>query len=248
MIRPAPEPRFDAPSQQPHPLMALLHPVRGERVLDLGCGQGYWAARIAAAGTSVTGVDTDRDALAIAAELGIETRMVDARALDYDRTFDAVFTNAALHWMPPIEAVVDGAFNALRPGGRFVGEFGGHGNIASIRVALRHAFTQAGLDFAGHDPWEFPRTPAFCDMLQAAGFSISHIDTFPRLTPLPLGMEHWLDHFMGQTFAALPEDTATTIKRATIAALSGITSQGESDWVADYVRIRFSATKPDNTL
>ncbi len=249
-VKPTPELRFDASPQHPHPLMALLRPVKGERILDLGCGQGFWATKIAAAGAAVTGVDTDARALSVlqdrdvAGIQDIAVRECDGRALDYDHAFDAVFTNAALHWMPPISDAVRGVYSALKPGGRFVGEFGGHGNIASIRVALKHGFALAGLDFSDYDPWEFPTTPAFCDLLQNSGFDIDHIDTFPRLTPLPMGFAHWLEHFMGSIFEGLPDGKGAAVKSNTLSILRDVMSRGGDDWIADYVRIRFRARKP----
>lgn len=240
---PAPELRFDQVSQEPHPLLHLLRPRPGEHILDIGCGQGYWASRFIAAGASVVGVDIDRESLAVAAAAGVETVEADARTLDFSDEFDAAFTNAALHWMPPISDLVRRVHRSLKPGGRFIGEFGGHGNVASIRVAIRHGFAAAGLDFRDYDPWEFPTTPAFCDMLEAAGFEIERIETFPRHTPLPQGLEHWLDYFMSDIYARLPEGKGDFIKGETVRILRDIASQGDEHWVADYVRLRFRAAK-----
>ncbi len=243
ITKPPAEYRFDLVAQDPHPLMRLLAIEEGLEVLDVGCGQGYWANRIQLAGGRVTGIDIDPDALGVAGELGVGTRLIDARHMDYDADFDVAFTNAALHWMKPIRSVVLNVSRALRPGGRFVGEFGGHGNIATIRVALRHSFAKAGLNFDDYDPWEFPATVDFCDLLQECSFDISHIETFPRDTPLPSGCVHWLEHFMANIFAGLPDGKGEQIKHDTAEVLRGITSSGDTNWTADYVRLRFSAQK-----
>ncbi len=122
------------------PVLELLMPQPGERILDLGCGDGVLALRLAELGCAVVGVDAAPDMVREARDRGVDARLVDGAALPFAREFDAVFSNAALHWMSADpDAVIAGVARALRPGGRFVGEFGGHGNVAAIIVALQAA-------------------------------------------------------------------------------------------------------------
>ena len=124
----------------------LLNPQRGERILDLGCGDGALTKKLVETGASVVGVDSSADMIAAAKSLGLDARLISAENLSFESEFDAVFSNAALHWMHDQNAVLAGVARALKPGGRFVAEMGGHGNIAAIEVALRAVFARNGLN------------------------------------------------------------------------------------------------------
>ena len=119
------------------PIFAMLAPKPGERILDLGCGDGTLTAEIKAAGADVLGVDLSDELLAVARMKGLNVRKADGHALDFVQEFDAVFSNAALHWMRAPALVIAGVARALKPRGRFVGELGGHGNVAAIATAMR---------------------------------------------------------------------------------------------------------------
>src|SRR5579875_671222 len=135
--------------------LALLAPQPGERILDLGCGDGVLTAKIAAAGAAVA-VDAAPDMVRAARARGLDARVMDGRALAFAGEFDAVFSNAALHWMREADAVLAGVFRALKPGGRFVAEMGGHGNIAAIITALSAVLARRGVDAAALNPFYFP--------------------------------------------------------------------------------------------
>ena len=137
-------------------LLDLLRPRPGERILDLGCGDGVLTEKIAAAGARVTAVDSSPEQIAAARARGLDSHVADGQALTFRSEFDAVFSNAAMHWMRDAEAVIDGVWQALVPGGRFVGEFGGAGNVARIQAALIAALDRRGLDGRSADPWYFP--------------------------------------------------------------------------------------------
>src|SRR6202521_6126775 len=137
------------------PVLELLAPSAGERILDLGCGDGVLTEKLAAAGATVVAVDAAPDMVAAARGSGIDARVMAGQGLTFDREFDAVFSNAALHWMRPPEVVLAGVRRALKPGGRFVAEMGGHNNTAAVLVALSAVLARRGLDATRLSPWYF---------------------------------------------------------------------------------------------
>ena len=226
------------------PVLELLAPQPGERILDLGCGDGVLTEKIAAAGAAVSGVDAAPDMVAAARARGLDARVMPGQQLDFRAEFDAVFSNAALHWMRPIDTVLGGVLRALKPGGRFVAEMGGHGNTAAILVAIGVVLARHGLDAFRLSPWHFPSAAAFRAKLEAAGFTVDEIAIVPRPTPLAAGLEAWLDTFTEDLLGALPE-AARRAAPAEIAALCRPVLMDETGtWIADYVRLRFRATRP----
>ena len=153
------------------PVFTLLEPKTGERILDLGCGDGRLTLKLMEAGCSVFGIDSSAEQIAQAQADGIDAAVMNAQALTVEPgSFDAVFSNAVLHWMQDIDAVLSGVKRALKPGGRFVGEFGGAGNVKAIRVALRMVVRRYGLNPDALDPWYLPAPDAFAGKLEAHGF------------------------------------------------------------------------------
>ena len=173
-------------------VLELLAPCPGERILDLGCGDGALTEKLVAAGADVVGVDASDSMIAAARARGLDARLGCGQKLEFDGAFDAVFSNAALHWMLDPDAVIAGVHRALRPGGRFVGEFGSHGNVAAITVALLAVLDRRGIDGAAANPWYFPTAEAYRRRLEAGGFEVGSIAPVPRPTPLPTDMEGWL--------------------------------------------------------
>lgn len=223
------------------PVVALLDPRPGERILDLGCGDGALTARLAEAGAEVRGVDASPDMVAAARERGIEAQVMDAAALTFAREFDAVFSNAALHWMTDAEAVLAGVARALVPGGRFVAEQGGMGNVAAIRTALIAVLAEEGVETTLHDVWRFPSPAEQTAALEAAGFVVESMELIPRPTPVAAGMEQWLAVLAAPAMAKLPEPRREAA-RARVAALAApALRDGAGNWTADYVRLRFRA-------
>lgn len=227
------------------PVLELLAPHPGERILDVGCGDGALTAKIAAAGATVVAVDAAPDMVAAARTRGLDARLVRGQSLTFDREFDAVFSNAALHWMRPPEAVLAGVHCALKPGGRFVAEMGGHNNTAAIQVAIDAVLARRGIDGRRLSPWYFPSAPAYRRKLEAAGFQVLEIDLIPRPTVLDTGMEAWLDNFADDFFAPLPPPDRAAARSEIVDLLRPILVDDEGTWIADYVRLRFRAVAPD---
>ena len=228
-------------------VLALLAPQPGERILDLGCGDGALTARIAAAGASVLGVDASADMVGAAQALGLDAVAMDGEHLTFNGEFDAVFSNAALHWMADGRAVIDGVARALKPGGRFVGEFGGHGNIAAIVTAMHAALSAHGLDAASMRRW-YPTAERYAAMLRTGGFDVHSAQLIPRPTPLPTGIEGWLDIFGAPLLGDVPAAERATLMKEVAALLAPALRTDTGEWIADYVRLRFSAKKREVVL
>ncbi len=227
------------------PVLALLAPRPGERILDLGCGDGALTREIVEAGCDAVGVDRSQAMVAAARGRGVDARAMDAAALAFEAEFDAVFSNAVLHWVADADAAIAGVARALKPGGRFVGELGGHGNMAAVVTALAAVLEKRGVDAAAVNPWFYPTPGDYRGRLEAAGFSVDSIDLIPRPTPLPTGMKGWLETFAGLFYAALPESEREAARDETLDLLRHGLRDGEGDWTADYVRLRFAARLPD---
>jgi SAM-dependent methyltransferase len=221
-------------------ILSWLAPKAGEHILDLGCGDGALTEKLVASGASVLGVDMSPSLLEAAKARGLSVQQENGHALPFHQEFDAVFSNAALHWMTEPEKVIDGIRRALHPGGRFVAEFGGHGNVAAIMTALRAA-AQA---FEANDwlttPWFYPTDSEYADMLKAAGFTVRRAGLFPRPTPLPTGIDGWLETFRGVFFDQFGP-RRDTVKNYVIDLLRPALCDRSGRWHADYVRLRVEA-------
>ena len=154
-----------------------------------------------------------------------------------------MFSNAALHWMHPPEAVLAGVRRALKPGGRFVAEMGGH-NTAAIIVALSAVLGRRGLEAHRLSPWYFPSAAAYREKLEAAGFTVEHIRIVPRPTTLPTSIEPWLETFGDAFFGALPEAERSPARAEVADLLRPVLVDETGTWIADYVRLRFRARLP----
>lgn len=224
-------------------VLNLLAPRSGERILDLACGDGALTEKIVEAGATVVGVDASEDMVRAARERGLDARVTDAAALGFEGEFDAVFSNAALHWMKDQAAVVGRVRRALRPHGRFVGEFGGFGNVAAICTAIRAVLARRGIDSGELMPWVFPTGPEFAAVLEANGFESRLSATIPRPTPLPTDMTGWLRTFAMPFFRGLPDQEEALAEAVDL--LRASLCDGSGQWVADYVRLRFLAIRVD---
>ncbi len=226
------------------PVMSLLAPVAGERILDLGCGDGPIAQALGDLGCDVVGVDASADMVAKACALGVDARVMDGQALSFNGAFDAVFSNAALHWMTDAAAVSAGVFRALKPGGRFVAEQGGQGNVAAIHTALIAVLARRGVKTDLKNIWYFPSAAAHRATLEAAGFKIEEIAIHPRPTPVAAGMEAWLATLAAPALAVLPEAERDGARAEVADLVRPALCDADGNWTADYARLRFRAVKP----
>jgi ubiquinone/menaquinone biosynthesis C-methylase UbiE len=224
-------------------VVELLAPQPGEAILDLGCGDGELTERLAASGAAMTGVDSSSAMLAVAKARGLNVFEVSAKAMLYDGVFDAVFSNAALHWIRDAEAVIAAVHRALKPGGRFVAELGGQGNIAAIRTALQAVLARYGIDAEAVAASFYPSAAHYRKLLEAGEFTVQSIELIPRPTPLPNGMEAWLNTFRNGVLDLLPPEDRRQAVADIVALLKPILMDADGNWTADYVRLRFYAVR-----
>jgi trans-aconitate methyltransferase len=224
-------------------LLELLNPQPGERILDLGCGTGHLTAKIAEAGAVAIGVDSSPDMIAQARQNFPSLRFVlaDARDFHFEERFDAVFSNAALHWIHDAESVVKCVAAALRPGGRFVLEMGGKGNVDRIRHAIETAVTESGRQ--PKCPWFYPSAGEYATLLEKHGFEVRMAQTFERWTKLEhpeRGLREWLEMFTGPYFEGIPTAERSGMIR-TIEDQLRPSLYKDGAWWADYRRLRVVA-------
>ena len=222
-------------------LLDWLDAQAGETILDLGCGTGELVAKIAGTGATVIGIDSDPAMIDAARQRlpDADLRVADAHDFTVERPVDAVFSNAALHWMPSSVEVLGCVSDALRDGGRFVAEMGATGNVAAVTGAVDQACREAGLP-ERQWPWVFPSPAQYAAMLEDAGFEIRELDFRDRPTRLAGvdGLAGWLQMFAGGVLAEVPSDVL--VRAADIARPE---LWREDAWWADYRRLRFRAVK-----
>jgi trans-aconitate methyltransferase len=232
-------------------VLELLDPQPDERILDLGCGTGHLTARIAERAGEVVGLDRDGEMLREARAAHPDLRFVraDARSFAFDGAFDAVFSNAALHWIPASDqaAVADRVAEALYPGGRFVAELGGVGNVSAIVAAVRTAAETRG--YAVDNPWYFPTIGEHASLLEAHGFEVESARLFDRPTDLEdgeAGMRNWIGMFGDTLLSPIPADERAAVVAAAEDRLrEDLYRPADDTWIADYRRLRFRAVRTE---
>ena len=231
-------------------LIELLSPRPGERILDLGCGTGHLTAQIAAAGAEVVGIDASTPMVEEARRLypTIPFTIADARDFAFDNPFDAVFSNAVLHWVKEPEKAIACVKRALKPGGRFVAEFGGRGNVQTFVSALDTASRAIGLGAWEH-PWFFPGIGTYTPLLEQDGLEVTHAFLFDRPTLLEgeTGLRDFVEMFAGGLLDRVPPaERERFFQHVEHAARPTLYRDGK--WFADYRRLRVVARRADHRL
>jgi trans-aconitate methyltransferase len=224
-------------------LLDLLAPQPGERILDVGCGTGRLTAEIAGCGAQVLGIDSSIDMLGQARQNypALKFALADATSFRFPEKFDAVFSNAALHWVKDAESAVRAIAEALRPGGRFVAEFGGHGNIRTVLRALREVLGESAEERC---PWIFPSIGEYSALLEKHSLEVRQAFLFDRPTPVEgdNGMKDWLEMFAGNYFADLPPKLVQE-KMTEVAERLRPEIFRDGVWTLDYRRLRIVASR-----
>jgi trans-aconitate methyltransferase len=228
-------------------LLDLLDAKEGEHILDLGCGTGHLTEKIAASGAKVVGVDKSADMIRQACESypGLRFEVMDAREIAFVNAFDAVFSNATLHWVTEPDKAVAGIARALKPGGRLVAEFGGKGNVGELLGAVNRAWHKLGLLSGVPNPWYYPSIAEYSTILENHDLEVTFANLFERPTPLEdgeRGLRIWLQMFGGAFLEKLPLELRET-------ALAAIEEEARAKlfvgnhWVLDYRRLRMVAKR-----
>ena len=224
------------------PVVELLDPKPHETILDLGCGNGTIAHTLNNLCHEVIGIDFSADMVAAARELGVDAMVMDGENITLNSTFDAVFSNAALHWMLHPENVLQGVNRVLRDGGRFVGEFGGEGNVTTILEAMETIFSKHPEFGSFTQHWYFPSCEDYTTLLQKNGFNVEYIELIPRSTPID-DISNWIDVFGNGMMANLNREQKEQLKYEVREYLKSKLYSDETGWSADYIRLRFKAVK-----
>lgn len=227
-------------------LISLLQPAAGERILDVGCGNGNLTAKIAAAGAIPTGIDASEEIIT-KAKLNypeLQLSVEDARYYRTETAYDAVFSNAVLHWIKNAPAVASSIGSALREGGRFVAEFAASGNIAIILTAIRAELEQYGYEWEGRNPWYHPTIGEYSSLLEQMGFKVIFAQHMDRKSPLKggMGIRNWMDNFSSYLFRGVTAEHQALI-------YDGVEDRVRSElykdghWMIDISRLRIAAIK-----
>jgi trans-aconitate methyltransferase len=225
------------------PVVELLAARPGERILDLGCGDGALTKKLVDLGCDVVAVDSSAAQVEAARKLGLDARVMSAESLPFAEEFDAVFSNAVLHWIKAADPMIASVYRALRMEGRFVAECGGYGCVHKIRTALVQALNARGIDGEARVPWYFPTPGDYATRLERAGFRVDSIALIDRPTPLPGDVIGWLETFAQAFLHGLKSPAREEYLHEVRARLEPQLRNNTGTWIADYVRLRFAATK-----
>ena len=223
-------------------LIEWLNPQKDEYILDLGCGDGVLTKKITEYGCKVLGLDGSQKFVEAARKIGIEAIQGDAQNMKFENEFDAIFSNAALHWMTNPEKVMEGVSRALKKGGRFVVEMGGKGNIEKIENVIFEITGKFG--FKAKKIWFFPSEEDERVLLEKYGLKVKRMISFPRPTLLPTGIKGWLQTFSAPVLVNVPvEMHEKLIDEITEKVEKELERNENGQILADYVRLRFEAVK-----
>ena len=237
----------DFVSKYGHGILSYLNPKPEETILDLGCGTGDLTNEIFLSGAKVIGVDSSAEMIESARNkfAHIEFLQMDARALKFEILFDAIFSNAVLHWIPEKEKVIEKMHLHLKSNGRIVLEFGGKGNNQQLIAALRKVLKERGYhNNSKTDFWYFPSIGEYSTELEKMNFRVVHAEHFDRMTPLKSnqGIKDWFLMFGDYFFVGISADIKEDILNEVQESLKE-THLVDGVWYADYKRIRIVAIK-----
>lgn len=224
-------------------VLELLAPKPGELLLDVGCGDGYLSEQLQRRGNQVVGFDNDLSLVAAARSRGLEVRHGNAEQLYFYQEFDAVLSHDALHWMQRPDQVAIGIYEALKPGGRFVGECAGAGHQKILRRALRDSLARRSLDFEVADQLYLPTAGAYQRVLENAGFHVNSIHWFERPVTLDCSISQWLQRFGGRYLALLPVESQEAFLNEVSEELAADFLDSNNQWTLDCTCLRFRAEK-----
>ena len=229
-------------SQLALPVVDLLNPQEGEKILDVGCGDGTLAVEMECRGAKIIGVDMSAEMIEACKSRGVEAYVGSVTDLSYDNEFDAVFSNAMLHWVQDAKSAVQNIAKSLKSDGRFVCEFGGEGNALILITAMQEVFDRYD-DFGDfHNPWYFPNVKEYRTLLESEGFSVEYIEIIPRPTPMD-DISNWLDIFANGVTSHLSVVQFEVFKKEVTEILEKKIYSEEEGWMLDYKRLRVKAIK-----
>lgn len=224
-------------------ILELLSPQPEESILDLGCGDGKLTEKISLSGCHVIGIDSSEAMICEAQKRGIDAKVSSSEEIDYQNQFDAVFSNAALHWMKDANSVIRNVYRSLKPGGRFCAELGGINNVNTIVTEIYTQLSKRNLDGELYNPWYFPDKEEYCMKLVKAGFVIKYAEIFKRLTLLPTDVAGWLKTFAKPFLRNISKNQHDDFIQSVMIGVADKLQNDQGQWFADYVRLRFIAKK-----
>lgn len=227
------------------PVIQLLNPQAGERILDLGCGTGILARELMDKGCEVVGLDSSAEMVEAAKSIGVDARLIEGVEFESQRKFEAVISNAAIHWMPDKYLVVRKVWQALKSGGRFAAECGGDGCLRIVREGMKIALGKRGIDYKARNPWKFCEYSEFSEILKAQGFKIEYIARIDKPTELSEGgLREWLKIFATSHTEGFTDEEKEAFYDEVEAYCKPMLFK-DGKWYVDYVRLRFLAVKPE---
>lgn len=224
------------------PVIDLLNPQKNERILDLGCGEGTLALEIQKFDTKVVALDLSADMVEKTKAKGIEAYVMSATELEFISEFDAVFSNAVLHWVIDSHTAIRKIHAALKDNGRFIAEFGGYENIKYLTDAMQKVFDNNPEYGKFNNPWYFPKDTEYKKLLESNGFKVEYIEIIPRPTQID-DIFNWLTVFANGIVSHLSTEQQENFKNEVRKILKPKIYTKENGWVADYVRLRLKAIK-----
>lgn len=224
------------------PVVDLLAPKKSENILDVGCGDGTLACEIQKNGVNVIGIDSSAQMVASAKEKGINAQIMSVTELSFENSFNAIFSNAVLHWVKENEKAVENIHTALKKNGRFVAEFGGQGNVKTIFDAIQKVFNLHKEFGVFENPWYFPDDVEYKKLLESNGFFVEYIELIPRPTPID-DIDNWLDLFANGITEHLSSGEISLFKEEVCTIVKEKLYDEQNGWHVDYVRLRVRAIK-----